>query len=146
MNRARAWCLASALASIVAAAACGGNPSSPGAASLSLAGNWSGSFEYQTAGATVKDDATMVISQPAGTATGNWSTAGLTTGTVSFPASATVTGNFTITQASLASSTCAGSSTISGTASATDLVLTVANLTPTAACPWATAMKLTLKR
>lgn len=146
MSRARGRCLAPALAVIVAAASCGGNPSSPGAAGLSLAGNWSGTFEYQTAGATVKDDATMVISQPAGTATGNWSTAGLTTGTVSFPASATVSGNFTITQASFGGSTCAGSSTISGTASATDLVLTVANLTTSAACPWAAGMKLTLKR
>lgn len=135
-----------ALVALVAATSCGNNPSSPGAASLSLAGNWSGSFEYQTAGATVKDDATMVISQPAGTATGNWSTAGLTTGTVSFPASATVNGNFTIAQANVGSGSCSGSSTISGTASATELVLTVANLTATAACPWATGMKLTLTR
>jgi hypothetical protein len=57
-----------------------------------------------------------------------------------------VAGSFTISQAGIASATCTGSSAISGTATATDLVFTVANVTQTAACPWATGMKFTLKK
>jgi hypothetical protein len=130
---------------VVFAASCGGSTTSP-SASLNLAGNWSGHFEYQTAGANVTDDVTMVILQPSTTATGNWTASGQTTGTVSFAAAPTVNGSFTITQTNIASATCTGTSTISGTASATDLVLTVANVTQTAACPWAAGMKFTLHK
>jgi hypothetical protein len=126
-------------------AACGGGTTSP-SANLNLAGNWSGRFEYQTAGVTVTDDVTMAIIQASTTANGNWTASGQTTGTVSFAALPTVNGSFTITQTNIASGSCTGTSTISGTATATDLFLTVANVTPTAACPWATGMKLTLKK
>lgn len=126
-------------------AACGGGPSSP-TATLTLAGNWSGRFEYQTAGVNVSDDVTMVVNQLSTTATGNWTATGQTTGTVSFPASATVAGSFTITQTNIASGPCTGSSTIAGTATASDLVFTVANVTPSASCPWATGMKFTLHK
>jgi hypothetical protein len=142
MTRRLGW-----LVAVAFAASCGGGSSSTSPSSnLNLTGTWSGRFEYQTAGATVSDDVTMVISQPSTTATGNWSAGGLTTGTVSFAAVATVSGAFTITQTNIASAACTGSSTISGTATATDLVFTVANVAQTAACPWATGMKFTLKK
>lgn len=131
---------------VALAVSCGGSSSTSPTAALSLAGNWSGRFEYQTAGVNVTDDVTMAILQASTTATGNWTASGQTTGTVSFPAFATVAGSFTIAQTNIASAACTGTSTISGTATATDLVFTVANITQTAACPWATAMKFTLKK
>jgi hypothetical protein len=130
---------------VLLAASCGGSTTSP-TASLNLAGNWSGRFEYQTAGVNVSDDVTMVIVQTSLTATGSWTATGQTAGTVSFTAASSVNGSFTINQSNIAGATCSGTSTVAGTASATDLVLTVANVTPTAACPWATGMKLTLKK
>jgi len=133
-------------AALTATASCGGSASPSSPTSLSLAGNWSGRFEYQTAGVNVSDDVTMVINQLATNATGNWSTAGQTSGTVSFPAIATVAGSFTITQPNIASAACTGSSTIAGTATASDLVFTVTNVVPTATCPWATSMKFTLHK
>jgi hypothetical protein len=138
----RRLCLFALLA---AASACGGGPSSPNA-TLALSGNWSGRFEYQTGGVTVSDDVTMVINQPSTTASGSWTATGLTTGTVSFPALATVAGSFTITQPNIASAPCTGTSTIAGTATASDLAFTVANLTASASCPWATGMKFTLHK
>jgi len=128
------------------AASCGGSASPSSPTSINISGNWTGRFEYQTAGVNVTDDVTMVINQLSTTATGNWSTAGLTTGTVSFPASGAVAGSFTITQTNIASGACNGSSTIAGTATSSDLVFTVANVTPTATCPWATGMKFTLHK
>ena len=135
------------LAALFVASSCGGSssPSSP-SSSLSLSGTWSGRFEYQTAGINVTDEVTMSINQLATTATGNWSATGQTAGTVSFPAAATVAGSFTITQTNIGSGACTGSSTISGTATASDLVFTVANVAPTATCPWATGMKFTLHK
>jgi len=65
---------------------------------------------------------------------------------VSFAAVANVAGGFTIAQQNVGSGVCSGSSAITGSATATDLVLTVANITPTAACPWATSMRFTLKK
>lgn len=134
-------------ATLIAAASCGGSssPSSP-TGSLSLSGTWSGRFEYQTAGVNVTDEVTMAINQLATTATGNWSAAGQTTGTVSFPAASTVNGGFTITQTNIGSGACTGSSTMSGTATASDLVFTVATVAQTASCPWATGMKFTLHK
>ena len=143
MTRVRIWLLGA----LALAASCGGSSSvtSP-SATLTLSGNWSGRFEYQTAGVNVIDDVTMAVIQVSTTANGNWTASGQTTGTVSFPALATVAGSFAITQPNIAGATCTGSSTISGTATATDLVFTVANVTQTAACPWATGMKFTLHR
>ena len=132
--------------SIALAASCGGSSSTSPTAALSLSGNWTGRFEYQTAGVTVTDDVTMVVIQPSTTATGNWTASGQTTGTVSFPVAATVNVSLTITQTNIAASACTGSSTISGTATATDLVFTVANVPQTATCPWATGMKFTLHK
>ena len=146
MTRPRVWLvIAIALAGAIISCGGSGSPSSP-SANLSLSGTWTGRFEYQTAGVNVTDDVTMTINQLSTTATGNWSTSGQTTGTVSFPSTATVTGSFTITQTNIASAACAGSSTIAGTASATDLVFAVANVAQTATCPWATGMKFTLKK
>lgn len=131
---------------LAAATSCGGSSSPSSPSSLNLSGNWSGRLEYQIAGANVSDDVTMVINMLSATASGNWSTAGQTSGTVSFPASATVAGSFTITQANIGSGVCAGSSTIAGTATTTDLVFTVANVAQTVTCPWATGMKFTLHK
>lgn len=135
------------LAVLASAASCGGgaSPASP-SGNLSLAGNWTGRFEYMTGGVNVSDDVTMSINQLSTTATGNWSASGQTTGTVSFPTAATVVGSFTITQNNIASAACIGSSTIAGTATSSDLVFTVANVAQTAACPWATGMKFTLHK
>ena len=127
------------------AVSCGGSTTAP-TSGLNLAGTWTGHFEYQTAGVNVLDDVTVVIAQLATTANGNWSAAGQTTGTFSFPAAATVAGSFTISQPNIGSSACAGSSTITGTATTSDLVFTVNTVTPTAACPWATGMKFTLHK
>lgn len=134
------------LLSAIVAASCGGSASPSSPTSLNVSGTWTGRFEYQTAGVNVTDDVTMSINQLSTTATGNWSTVGLTTGTVSFPAAGTVAGSFTITQTNIASGACNGSSTIAGTATTSDLVFTVANVAPTATCPWATGMKFTLHK
>lgn len=146
LGRGRALCLC-LLAVAAAASSCGGSasPSSPGGG-LSLAGNWSGRLEYTTAGVNVSDDVTMTILQASTTASGSWAASGQTTGTVSFPAAATVAGSFTITQTNIASAPCTGSSTIAGTATTSDIVFTVANVAQTAACPWATGMKFTLHK
>jgi hypothetical protein len=137
--------LSGLLVSVAMAAGCGGGPTSPSAA-LRLSGTWTGSFEYRTGGATITDVATLSVQQPSTTASGNWSTAGLATGTISFLASGTVTGTMTISQPNVGSGPCTGSSTISGTATDTALVLTVADLTRTASCPWATGMKFTFSK
>ena len=127
------------------AASCGGSTTAP-SASLNLAGTWTGRFEYQTGGVNVTDDVTVAIIQLTTTANGNWSASSQTTGSFSFPAAATVAGSFTISQPNIGSAACSGSSTITGTATAADLVITVNNVTPTAACPWATAMKFILHK
>jgi hypothetical protein len=136
---------AALLVAVAFAASCGGSSTSP-SATLNLAGNWSGRFEYQTGGVNVSDDVTMSVSQLSTTATGVFSASGLTTGTVTFPVLASFSGSFSIAQTNIASGACTGTSTVSGTAAATDLVFTVANVTQTAACPWATGMKFTLKK
>lgn len=125
--------------------ACGSSPASP-STSLSLSGTWTGSFQYQTGGVTVTDAVSLVLQQPSATATGSWSASGLTSGTVSFAAGATFAGTMTISQPNIGSGPCNGSSTIAGTATTTDLTFTVADLTTTASCPWATQMKFVLKK
>ena len=140
-----------AFACALTLASCGGSASSPSApstqpVSLSLGGLWAGSLSYTTGGVTVTEDVTLTLLQPTSTASGTWSASSLATGTVSFVATSSVSGSFTISQPNIGSGACTGSSTISGAASASDLVLNVANLTPTATCPWATAMKFTLRK
>lgn len=141
-----AMCIA-VLACMAALVGCGSAsaPTSP-TSTLSVSGTWTGSFSYTTGGVTVTEDVTLTLLQPSLTASGTWSASSLATGTVSFPAAASVSGTFTISHPNIGSSACTGSSTISGSASASSLALNVANLTPTATCPWATGMKFTLHK
>ncbi len=133
-------------AALALAAGCGGSaPTSP-TTTFSVAGTWTGTLQYVTAGVTVTEDATLALTQPSTNASGSWSASSASTGTIGFAVASTVTGTFTINQPNVGSAACAASSTISGTASATDLVLNVANLAQTAACPWATSMKFTLRK
>lgn len=122
-----------------------GAPTAP-TAPFSVSGTWTGTFEYVTAGVTVTDEVTLILTQPSTSASGSWSAGSAATGTASFGVASSVTGNFTISQPNVGGAPCTGSSTLSGSASSTSLVLNIANLTPTAACPWATGMKLTLKK
>ncbi len=138
-----------ALACALALAHCGGSSSSPTAPSTTLAlnGTWTGSFSYTTGGVTLSEDVTLTLLQPNQTASGTWAASSLATGAMSFVPAASLSGSFTISQPNVGSTTpCTGSSTISGTASASDLVLSVASITPTATCPWATGMRFTLRK
>ena len=140
----RWWLLAVVLAAALAGG-CGSTATSP-SSSFSVAGAWTGRLEYVTAGVTVAEDVTLVLLQPASSASGSWSSTSSATGTMGFTVASSVSGSFTINQPNVGSAACTGTSTVSGTASTTDLVLSVANLTQTATCPWATGMKFTLKK
>jgi hypothetical protein len=126
-------------------AGCGSKPpTSP--STLTLSGTWTGKFEYVTGGVTVSEDATLLLNQSSTTASGSWNGTSGSSGTLSLTLNASTTGAFTISQPNLGSAACTGSSTVSGTASATDLVVNVAELVRTPTCPWASAMKFTLHK
>jgi hypothetical protein len=144
-RRVGSWLVGTAvLASLVSA--CGGTSPAAPSPSFSISGTWTGRFEYVTAGATVVDDVTVQFTQPSTNATGQWSTAAATTGTLVFGVASSVSGTFTISQPNIGSTACAATSTVSGTASATDLVLSVAAIAQTPTCPWATGMKFVLRK
>jgi hypothetical protein len=141
--RVRVLCAALAIA-FGAVAGCGG-PSAP-SGGLNLSGAWSGTFQYVTAGVTVTDTVTLSLTQSGTRAAGAWTAAGLTTGSVSIDSGATISGTFQIAQPNVGGTACSASSSLSGTASETDMTFTVADIAPSAPCPWATGMKFVLKK
>src|SRR5690349_13863842 len=58
-----------------AASSCGDSPAAP-AASLNLAGNWTGTWTFVSGGATVTDTVTMTVSQSGTSAGGQWNASG----------------------------------------------------------------------
>ena len=132
------------LVSIFLNVGCGSSSTAP-SSSLSLGGSWNGTFQYVTGGVTVTDTVTATIIQST-SAIGQWAAASGATGTFSFPPAATASGAFTISQPNIGSAACAGTSTMAGTAATSAVVFTVADITKTATCPWATQMTMTLQR
>jgi len=128
---------------VIAAAACDNSPTGP---SLNLAGTWSGTLTFVTAGVTVTDSVTATLSQSGSSVTGGWTSAGGTTGQLTLTAAADITGSTTISQTTVTGQVCSGSTSVSGPATSSRLELALAALTPTSACPWATNQQMVLTR
>lgn len=143
MTARRIHLVVAAMIAIGAAAACGGSPGGP---SLNLAGAWSGTLTYVTAGVMVTDTVTTTLNQSGSSVTGGWTSAGGTTGQFSLNASADITGTTTISQTTITGQVCSGSTPVSGTATSSRLELALATLTPTSACPWAANQLIVLTR
>lgn len=141
--------LAILIACGLALAACGGDsPTASTPQTLNLAGNWTGTWTFVSAGATVSDAVTMTVNQnPSGTsASGQWSAAGGPAGQVTFTPGATISGTASISQTLLNGVNCSTSTTFNGTASASQIQFTLGALTPTGLCQWATNHQFTFNR
>ena len=126
-------------------AACGGSPTGPGG--VSVAGNWSGTSQFVTAGVTVSDTVTATLTQDAsGAAGGNWTAAGGASGRFTFTAGASISGSFTIQQTLLTGGICQATSTLSGSASSSVIDFTVPPISGTGLCQWASDQRFSLRK
>ncbi|MEZ5318072.1 MAG: hypothetical protein R2752_11780 [Vicinamibacterales bacterium] len=143
----RAHARALVLALAVAAATCGGNsPTTPSPSGANVAGTWSGSWQYVTAGTTVTDTVSATLTQNGSAATGSWAAAGGAGGQLSFTTTGALTGTITISQTALGGLNCSASTTISGSSSASVISFTLGTLPSTGACAWATNQQFSLTR
>jgi hypothetical protein len=124
-------------AMLVVAAACGSSPSAPSSPALSLAGSWSGTWQFVTAGATVTDAVTANLTQSGSAVSGPWTAASGATGQLNFTAGSTVSGTMTITQSIVTTCSTAAIS-LSGTATTTSLDFTLAPIPSSGTCQWPT--------
>ena len=136
-----------ALVSLLALPACGGSTTGPSETQLNLAGNWTGTWSFVSAGANVSDTVTMTVSQNGQTsAGGQWSAISNVAGTVSFTPTADFTGTASISQTLITGANCSATTTVTGTASANQIKFTLGTLTPTNLCQWATNHQFTFTR
>jgi hypothetical protein len=129
-------------------AACGGGsgPSSP-TPTLSLAGTWTGSWQFVASGASIVDTVTATLTQTGATVSGTWtSESGATGQFTNLAAQSATTGSLTISQPTLSGTTCSATTSISGTASAASLELTVPQIAPSGICQWGSSMQFSLKK
>ena len=128
--------------------ACGDSPTPPSPGPLNLAGTWTGTWSFVSAGTLVTDSVTMTVGQNPSSETvgGPWSATGGAAGTVSFTPTADFTGTASISQTLLTGVNCAGNTTVTGTASASQIKFTLGTLTPTGLCQWATNQQFTFSR
>ena len=123
--------------------ACGDSPASP---SGDLSGAWTGSWQFRTAGVTVTDAVTATFTASGANATGSWAAAGGASGQLTINAGSRILGSLTITQTHFTGQVCTGTTIVSGTATATEIDLIAADITPAGTCQWATEMRFTLRR
>ena len=125
------------------AAGCGNSPTGPGG--FSVAGNWSGTWQYVTGGVTVTDTVTASLTQDnTGNAGGTWTAAGGASGRITFAAVSSISGSFTISQTLLSGGVCQATSTLTGTATPSTITFTVAPITGTGLCQWASSQQFSL--
>jgi hypothetical protein len=135
------------LACSLAFSACNGrSPAAPAPVPLNLAGTWTGTWTFVSGGATVTDAATVTLAQTDTSAAGSWSSASGPGGQLAFTVGASVTGTISLSQTLLNGVNCSASTTVVGTATSTQLKFTLAALTPTGLCQWATNQQFTFSR
>jgi hypothetical protein len=134
-----AFCCACALSS----AACGSNMSP---SRIDVAGSWSGTWQFQTGGATVTDSVTAQLTQTGTNASGTWTAAGGPSGELSFAVGASISGTLTINQTTVTGQTCRATTTVSGTASSSTIAFTMTTPTSSGICQWATSNQFSLQR
>lgn len=126
------------------AAACGSSsPSSP--TSISIEGNWSGTWSFVTSGVTVTDNVTVTFTQPSN-ANGTWNADNGAAGTFQFAVASTVTGTMVINQTRIGGGLCSATGNLTGTVSSTAMTLNVPSLPTTTQCNWATNNQFSLHR
>jgi hypothetical protein len=130
-----------ALLVAVAASACDGSPTSP-----SLEGEWTGTWEFRTAGVLVTEDVTASFNQNGAAVTGTWTAASGPSGGLTFTASDSSSGTLTITQTMFTGQVCNGTSTVSGSASRSSIELAAAPIPVSGLCQWATEIRFSLHK
>jgi hypothetical protein len=130
-------------AMVVAAGSCG-SPAKP--TSIQVAGTWTGSWKFVTAGVTVTDTVTATLTQSAFSVSGTWTSAGGASGTLSFAVDASFVGSMSIVRTLLTGTVCSANSTISGSAEASNLQFAAASFSGTGLCQWATDNRFTLTK
>jgi len=131
-------CLAASLA-----AACGGSSSTPGPATI--AGDWSGTWQFVTSGVTVTDNVHVTFTQ-SDTVTGTWVADGGATGQFRFASGSPVSGTFSITLLKVNGQTCSGSGNLTGTVATNAVSLSVPSIFSASQCDWATNNQFSLHR
>ena len=128
--------------------ACGGGSTSPSPApTLTLAGTWSGSWQFVTSGATIVDTVTATLTQTGATVSGTWTSESGATGQISnLAAQSSVTGSVTISQPTITGTACTATTSVSGTASASAIDLTVPQIPPSGVCQWGSSMQFSLRK
>ena len=121
-------------------------PTSPSGPGVSVAGNWTGTWQFVTAGATVTDDVTASLSESGSTVSGTWSSRSGAAGAIPFTAGSSIAGTLTISQTLLSGLNCSATSSLSGTASATAIMFTTANIPPSGLCQWGESAKFVLNK
>jgi hypothetical protein len=113
---------------------------------IDVAGSWSGTWQFQTGGATVTDSVTAQLTQTGTSASGTWAAAGGASGELSFTASASISGTLTISQTTVTGQTCSAMTTISGTASSSTISFTMTTPAASGICQWATGNQFSFQR
>jgi hypothetical protein len=121
-------------------------PTGPSTPSLSLAGAWTGTWTFVSAGATVTDTVAMTLSQTGASVNGQWSSSGGASGTIGFSAAATISGSAAISQTLLTGATCTASTTLTGTATTTAIQFSLGSLSGTGLCQWATGHQFSFSK
>ena len=127
----------------IAATACDDSPTEP---SLNLGGQWTGTLTFVTSGVTVTDVVSSMLSQSGSSVTGGWTTAGGTMGQFTLTAAADITGSTTLSHTTITGQQCTASTPVTGTATSTRLELSLAPVTQTGVCQWATNQQIVLTR
>jgi len=125
-------------------AGCGGS-SSTAPTPLSIAGDWTGTWQFVTSGVTVTDNVRATFTQT-DTATGTWIADGGATGQFSFAVAPTVSGTFTVTQVKVSGPTCTQTASLTGTVSTNSMTLSVPAIASSPQCSWATNNQFSLHR
>ena len=135
--------LALAWACALSLAGCG---SSTSPSRIDVAGSWSGTWQFQTGGATVTDSVTAQLTQTGTNASGTWAAGGGASGQLSFTAGASISGTLTISQMTVTGQTCSATTTISGTASSSTISFTMTTPAASGICQWATNNQFSFQR
>ena len=113
---------------------------------IDVAGSWSGTWQFQTAGATVTDAVTAQLTQTGTNASGTWTAASGASGDLSFTVGASMSGTLTITQTTVTGQRCSATTTVSGTATSSNITFTMTTPTSSGICQWATNNQFSLQR
>ena len=130
---------------VALAAACGGSSMPPAPTPITIAGDWSGTWQFVTSGVTVTDNIRATFTQ-SGTATGTWSADSGATGQFTFAVAANITGTLTITQLKVSGVTCTATANLTGTVATNAITLSVPTIPSSPQCDWATNNLFSLRR